>query len=256
VGSTLKVDEILQASPDTFRGELKRMSREDEPARWAAEHLKLGAALRVQARKQAGARRLRTLQQSIVAFEEALRFYCRLRHAHGEMRHAPSSDAAPNPPTRGSNDDGVDLMLSAIRQPILSDTTAIEEAVSIFDEESSDHSRQTAFRDWLVRRLNRGCALTLLGKVHSAQGDASCLERAVVACQELLAEPILRDLPRECALVYINLAEALRSLGDISGTEDRGRFFESAVDSLAMALRQAAPQIYSPLVEPRPISSN
>ncbi len=233
------------------------MSREDEPDRWAAEHLKLGAALRVQARKQVGTKRVRTLRQAIGAFEEALRFYCKLGQSHGEIRHAPSSDAPPrDPPARDSNDVGIDLVLSAVRQPILSDTKAIEEALTLFTEDSSDQTRQTAFRAWLVRRLNRGCALTLLGKIRGAQGDSSCLERAVIACQELLSEPILHDLTAECALVYINLAEALRSLGNITAGDEQARYFESATDSLAMALRQVAPEAYSPLVEPKPISFN
>ena len=104
--------------------------------------------------------------------------------------------------------------------------------------------------------MNRGCALTLLGKIKAAQGDPSCLERAVMACQELLAEPTLHNLTAECALVYINLAEALRSLGAISVADERARYFESAVDSLAMAARQVAPSVYAPLVEPKPISFN
>jgi hypothetical protein len=106
----------------------------------------------------------------------------------------------------------------------------------------------------MVSMINLGCTLTLQGKCYDLQGGTFRLDEAVDTFRALLAEPKLMEFPYERAIVHINLAEALSSMGELAFPHQRTEYLESAVGALATALSLVAPRVWRALVLVHPAS--
>ena len=244
------LEQILRSSPDIFRAVLQRISPAKEPARWAGEQLKLGAVLRLRSQQESGLQRAAICCQTIEAFEAALCIYCRC----GVASEGPDADKAPdlqpaNLSASTDETDPVDLVLEFTSQPFIANTEPLDEALIILRSRCTRAHRSENFNTWAVNMINLACTLTLLGKCAGCEGDSSWLEEAIDTFRALLSERFLRDIPYEHAIVHINLADALRSMGEIAFPDERLEYLESAVSSLATALSLVAPQTLRCLVE-------
>jgi hypothetical protein len=252
------IEAILRTRPGVFRAALKRISRDSEPVKWAVEHLKLGARLRAEAAKLAGAKRTRLSLQAVRAFEEALHYYCDLlpQPVAAKQMPCPTDAPPPNSAAPDSNDVGIDLVLQAVHRAGSNDPGALEDALKLFAESCTDDMRSRDFRQWLSAGLNRGCALILLGKMSPSAAGSALLQLAIDAYHHLLSEPALHQLRQDCALVYINLAEAQSTLSERNDTVQHAPYLACAMESLATALWQTVPEDYRPLVAPKPEELN
>jgi hypothetical protein len=257
--SALTPEQLLCASLTTLRAAASRASSADDPDRWAAAQLALGAVLRLRARGMDSAKRATAYVESIETFEAALAVYCRFGHPEVSSTGSSCSDRHP-----GSYDDrrvvahregssaemdGVDLILQATSRPMMMDMESLAIAEELLREGVTPEVHAADFHTWLVNMINLGCSQTLMGKRAGSEGDCAQLEEAIDTFRELLRERGLLDMPFERAIVHINLADALRAMSSCATPDDRLEYLESSADSLATALSLVAPQKYRRLLE-------
>jgi hypothetical protein len=246
------LEHVLRASPDAFRAALQHISPAEDPGKWAAEQLKLGAVLRLRAQREFGSKRTQTFRQTIEAFEAALCVYCR-NHEAAEEPHRDQASTS-DPGKREKDVDPVDLVLEVTRGPFVTDTEALDEAIELLRVSCSRDIQRTDFNLWVVNMINLGCTLALMGKCTRSEGGAGDLEEAIDTFRAILSEPQLLEIPYERAIVQINMADALGSMGEIASPDLRVEYLESAASSLAMALSLLAPERLRCLVQADPVS--
>jgi hypothetical protein len=248
------LEHILRIDPDVFRAMLERISPEREPARWAAEQLKLGAVLRLRAQREYGSQRTRTCRQTIEAFEAALCIYCRCRPAaDGPHAKRPISLPLTDLRKRQTDVDPVDLVLKVSSRPFLVGTEELDEALHLLRASCTADARRENFHVWVMSMINLGCTLTLVGKCACTEGDTDQLEEAIDTFRAVLSERRLLEIPYERAVLHINMADALGCLGEIAFPDERQEYLESAMTSLATALSLIAPRRLRCLVQADPV---
>ena len=227
---------------DSLREALRRISP-SETDQWAAAHLMLGSALRVQAQRTGGSEQAEHYLEAIDAFESAVGVYCRFRLAQRPPVIFP-------PGCMAANDDPVDIVLAAAQNRHGGEGTALlHTATSAMRVQQPPLERTAYLRAWAINMSNSGCALVLLGR-RLRNGDGSThLEDAVDAFREVLKEPAVRDMAPEYASLHVNLADALLALGERAMPDESLQFMARAVDSLAMALSVVAPEKMRWMVE-------
>ena len=253
-GAASSLEHILRISPDVFRAVLQRISPETEPARWAAEQLKLGAVLRLRAQRECGSTRTLTCRQSIDAFEAALCIYCGCQHVP-ETPHGCGEVSSPTPNfrERETDVDPVDLVLDASRRPFLFDIDELDEAIRLLRASCTRDVRRTDFKTWVRNMINLGCTLALVGKSAGPEGHANQLEEAIDMFRAVLSERRLLEIPYERAVLHINMADALGSMGERVFPDQRQEYLESAMTSLATALSLVAPPMLRCVVQADPV---
>jgi hypothetical protein len=130
----------------------------------------------------------------------------------------------------------------------------LDEAIEQLRAECSGEIRRSDFAAWVVNMINLGGTLTLVGKCSDFEGEIGRLEEAVDTFREVLCERRVVEFPYERAMVHINMAEALRSMGELAFPGRRAEYLLSAVNSLAVALSLVAPRRFRCLVEVDPRS--
>ena len=254
-GTSPPLEHVLRANPDVLRTVLQHISPENEPARWAAEQLKLGAVLRLRAQREWGSARTQTCRQTIEAFEAALCIYCRCQEVHEERHGDPSPDSsAADSRERETTADPVDLVLEVARRPFIADIEEIDDAIQLLRASCNGDVRRADFNTWVMNMINLGCTLTLVGKCSGSEGDAYQLEEAIDTFRAVLCERQLMDIPYERAVLHVNMADALGSLGEIAFPDQRQEYLECAVTSLATALSLVAPPALRCLVQADPVA--
>jgi hypothetical protein len=246
--SVSSLEHVLYMDPEVLRARLQNISPQRQPARWAEENLKLGANLQQRARREKGAARVRIFTEAIETFEAALGIYCKC-NPRGEGaggRHPPgSARSSEGPRTEGA----IEGVIAFASRPVLSSSLELQESIDLFEEACSNGVRETDFETWVLNSINLGCALVLAGKCDSASGSTTRLEEAMQVCCNVLNEPRIASMPYERAAAYINLAEAMTSLADVSFPDERVDYLDRALRSLAAALVAVAPAHLTSLLE-------
>ena len=249
-GATSSLEHVLRVNPDIFRAGLQHICPQKEPDRWAAEQLKLGAVLRLRAQRELGSTRTQTCRQAIDAFEAALCIYCQCHDVHEERHGVTLHDSSAADSGEGkATVDPVDLLLEVARRPFVADIEEVDDAIELLRASCTRDIRHADFNAWVMNMINLGCTLTLVGKCSGPEGDAYQLEEAIDTFRAVLSERKLLEIPYERAILHVNMADALGSLGEIAFPDQRQEYLESAVTSLATALSLVAPPALRWLVQ-------
>ena len=244
------LEQVLFLDPDVLRARLSRISPQGQPDRWAEENLKLGVVLQQRLRRERGTARARICAEAITAFESALGIYFKGKSS----ADAAESKSRPYPPLADSSEQAetngaIDNVIDFASRKGLCGTEALEESIDLFQSACGSDTRDSDFETWVINSINLGCALVLAGKCDAANGSADRLEEAMQVCSSIAREPRLSAMPYERAAAYINLAEALTSIAELSFPDERVEYLDRALRSLAAALVAVAPGPFKSFLE-------
>jgi hypothetical protein len=244
------VRHLMIASLETLRATIKRTGAERDPERWAACHVILGCALRLQSQRMRAHMRASMLVEAVRAFDTALAVYCKSSPfpAHTPARLCQEPGKPPLEPCTAEHD-GMQLIAEVVADPIGASNDTLERAVLKFRESRAQCEDDTTSWNWIASTNNLACALTLLGNRVPASTGITLLHEAVEILQEALkvrSEPWRRQ---DSASTHVNLAEALLAISERAIPAERLRYLEQAVTAAANALLIVAPAEYAWLIE-------